>query len=111
MKYSLDLTIYSENQGLLDSIVTLFPSQQDGRVWDVEYNAPTQRINMDGLTVLNAVVRFHASADRDDVTQAITDLTGIFVTCDVGSTIQLHTCYHDETPKSCEVTTVYEVVA
>lgn len=112
MKHSLDLMIVCNDKTTLDAITNALPSADDSRVWAEQYQAPVQSVDENGNAVLSGMVRFHEDIDRTDIEDAVQSVGGMFSLCEPGSYLRLHDCYHDTTPpKSCEVTTLYEVVA
>lgn len=115
MVYSLDLYIIG-SQTLRDQILALIPAAVDPQIWDGDYeninNVSVEDINFQptGQSTYQCMVRFNQSADRDTVEAALNNVAGVLNNADVGSYVQLHTCYHDEVPpKSCTVELKYEV--
>ena len=112
MKYSLDINIIPGNQGTLDLIRVALPLQSDVGIWPDEYSL-NQGLTMEsGIPVLSGCIRFDEGVDRDAALQSVIGVAEIFLQCEVGSYIRLHTCFHDVIPaKACVEETIYEVVA
>jgi hypothetical protein len=112
MKYELAVNIICNDQATLDLVKASLPDKTDSRVWGVQYEPVTEEINNDGYKTSTAMIRFHNSTDRDDISDIITALQGMFTTCEIGTWIRLLICHHDPATelKPCEVETIFEVV-
>lgn len=112
MKYELAINIICNDQATLDLVRTSMPDKTDNRVWDVQYEPVTEETNNDGHRTSKAMIRFHNTADRDGVGDTITQLQGMFTTCEVGTWIRLLINHHDPATelKPCEAETIFEVM-
>lgn len=107
MKYSLDCYIKTDNQGIRNAVKQLIPSIEDGRVWDGQYNCEEDVDTFDGIAFLSCSVRFNLEVDRNGITNSVRGLAGVIHSCEVGSYVREHKCYHDETPaRRCEEETI-----
>lgn len=108
MKYSLDLYIINNNQGILNAVKNLLPVKEDARVWSGEYSLH-EDITKDGDSYLIAMIRFYDVAERTGSLNSIKGLSGVLSQCLPGSYIRTHKCYHkwnQENPrnqKGCEI--------
>lgn len=107
MKYSLDCYIKTNNQGIRNAVKQLIPSIEDDRVWSGQYSYNETVDPFDGISIFSCSIRFNLEADRNGIINSIKGLAGVINSCEVGSFVREHKCYHDETPlKSCEEETI-----
>lgn len=105
MKYSLDCYIKTNNQGIRNAVKQLIPSIEDNRIWDGEYDY--KEYEEEEVSVFSCMVRFNVKADRNAIINSVRGLAGVIHSCEVGSFVREHKCYHDETDaRPCEEETI-----
>jgi hypothetical protein len=107
MKYSLDCYIKTNNEGIRNAIKQILPSIDDARVWAAQYEFNEAEDPFDAIMIFSCSIRFHLKSDRDGFTNSVKGLAGIIQTCENGSFVREHKCYHDEIPSlACEEETI-----
>jgi len=115
--YSLDLNLRHDAPEPITAVLAALPARTASALWAPGYEVGTvgpSDPRMDGFTgyVGHAMVRFNDGVSREAALDTITGLSGVLDGFTIGTTISLHTCFHDETPpRGCEVEVRYEVVA
>lgn len=118
MKQAIMITIICIHQPAIDVIVAQIPLQHDPRIWPNEYQPATVVLSpadpvfgTQERQILTATFRCHDDIDQAAIAEAL--IQAVLNNAPVvlgGSSIKLHTCYHDEIPpRGCEETILYEV--
>jgi hypothetical protein len=108
VKYSLDVYIITNNNGLRNAVKNVLPSINHPGVWSDEY-IWMDSINEDGDKFFFAMIRFDVKSERDGFTNSVKGLAGIIHQCLTGSFVREHKSYHDEEEsKRCEIETILE---
>jgi hypothetical protein len=102
------IKMITDDQALRDSVAAQISSISNSLIWAAQYQAPAQIVE-DGQSILVAELRFNHEVDRNVLDDAISDISGMLSSCEIGTKITLHDCGHDS-DNTCTETLIYEVV-
>jgi hypothetical protein len=110
--YSLDIALKAPTEAPLVAALAALPIITAGGIlpslYEVGVVGPVG--TMESGFRGSAMVRFVDTVTRTAALDAVSVVSGVLSGFDVGSSISLHTCHHDETPPlPCEAEVVYEV--
>lgn len=96
--YSIDIYIRTNNQGIRNAVKAILPHENDPRVNPYQYTLDEEFEDIDGVMVLNAMIRFDLETDRDEVLNSAKGLNGVINACEKGSHVRPHKCNGDDAP-------------
>ena len=113
MKYSLDIYIESNNDGIMTAAKNLIPSQSAPGIFLLGCQDLIDSIGENGNRFVRAVLQYEPThkADRDNAFAGLKGLNGLFNNC-IDGYIRKHICYNrpgsELPPERCIVEEVYK---